>query len=105
MDRAACLSRPGASAGLAGRRLHLGEGVPFGDGLLARHLPGAAAADEAAAELLEVGGRPAEGARVLAPGEDDVVALDRDVEVVSLPDAEGFADLCGDDDPSEVVDL
>ena len=66
---------------------------------------GAALADTA---TLELDGRllgPAEEAEVLALLEDDLLAVDADLELVALSDAENLAQLGRKDDASQLVDL
>ena len=56
-----------------------------------------------AAELTKRFTRSAEGARVQLLLEDDLAVVDRDVDVIALPDVEGPADLGWQDDATEIV--
>ena len=62
-------------------------------------------ADAFPLELGHLGVAAAEGAGVGHLAQHDVATLDRDVEVVALPDVEHPPGLGGDHDPAEVVDL
>ena len=70
-----------------------------------RHLGAAAGADRAFHELLEVARLAAEHAAVGRLGEDDAIALHVYLDWVALVDAKPLANLDGNDDTAEFVDL
>lgn len=53
----------------------------------------------------EAVGESAEGAIGAMLGQDDAVLFDADVDVVAFPDVEGLAELGGQHDATQVIDL